>query len=63
MATATTAPALSYTRLEDLLANLPVSVTSEYGKGQTIYNPDHPSTDIYLVVSGKVEIFADLRQG
>jgi CRP/FNR family cyclic AMP-dependent transcriptional regulator len=43
-------------RLEDVLAYLPISHTTEYKKGQVIYSPDDPSQSIYLVVSGKVEI-------
>jgi len=55
MASSTTSLA-SKTRIEDVLAHLPVSSTTEYGKGQVIYGPDSPSTSIYLVVTGKVEI-------
>ena len=56
MASSTTSSALNYTRLEDVLAHLPISSTKEYSKGQMIYGPDDPSQSIYLVVSGKVEI-------
>jgi len=35
---------------------LPISSTTEYGKGQMIYGPDNLSSSIYLVVAGKVEI-------
>jgi CRP/FNR family cyclic AMP-dependent transcriptional regulator len=48
--------ALKTKQLDDVLAYLPVSVTTAYEKGQTIYSPDHPPTSIYMVVSGKVEI-------
>jgi CRP/FNR family transcriptional regulator, cyclic AMP receptor protein len=44
------------TRLEDVLAHLPVSSTIEYRKGQMIYGPGRVSKSIYLVVSGKVMI-------
>ena len=41
---------------EDVLAYLPVSSTTQYGKGHTIYGPDNLSDSIYLVVTGKVGI-------
>jgi CRP/FNR family transcriptional regulator len=41
-------------RIEDVVAHLPASSATEYGKGQTIYDPDSLSNNIYLVVSGKV---------
>jgi CRP/FNR family transcriptional regulator len=44
-------------RLEDALSHLPVSATSEYAKGQTIFGPERLSTNIYLVVMGKVGIW------
>jgi len=44
------------TRIEDVLAHLPISSTTEFSQGQTIYGPDHVSKSIYLVVSGKVLI-------
>jgi len=44
------------TRIEDVLAYLPISSTTEFKKGQTIYTPEQPAKRIYLVVSGKVEI-------
>jgi CRP-like cAMP-binding protein len=44
------------TRLEDVLEHLPLARTTDYGKGGTIYGPARPSTNIYLVVSGKVQI-------
>jgi len=40
--------------VEDVLAYLPVSSTTEYGKGQTIYGPNTTSRNIYLVVNGRV---------
>ncbi len=42
--------------LEDPLAHLPCSSIVEYKKGQTIYNQDQPSTNIYLVIDGKVKV-------
>jgi CRP/FNR family transcriptional regulator, cyclic AMP receptor protein len=44
------------TLIEDLLAHLPVSGTTEYSKSQIIFGPLNPSTNIYLVVTGKVGI-------
>ena len=44
------------TRLEDVLAHLPLASTTEYNEGQTIYGPDRLSKSIYLVISGKVLI-------
>src|SRR6202795_4226999 len=42
--------------LEDPLAHLPCSTIVEYRKGQMIYNQDQPSTNIYLVIDGKVKV-------
>ena len=42
--------------LEDPLAHLPCSSIAEYRKGQIIYNQDHPSTSLYLVIAGKVKV-------
>jgi CRP-like cAMP-binding protein len=42
--------------LEDPLAFLPCSVIAEYRKGQLIYDQDQPSTNIYLVIEGKVKV-------
>jgi CRP/FNR family cyclic AMP-dependent transcriptional regulator len=53
MASNLTAPAL-HSPLEAVLAQLPVSSTVNYRKGQVIYSPDHPSTSIYLLAAGKV---------
>lgn len=55
MAASTTSAELT-SRMEDVLAHLPVSGTTEYAKGQLIYGPDHRSDSIYLVVTGKVGI-------
>jgi len=43
--------------LEDPLAHLPCSTIVDYRKGQMIYNQDQPSTNIYLVIDGKVKVF------
>jgi CRP/FNR family transcriptional regulator len=43
-------------RTEDVLAHLPVSGTSNYGKGRTIYSPQDLSKGIHLVVAGKVGV-------
>src|SRR5437764_5809448 len=42
--------------LEDPLAHLPCSTIVEFRKGQMIYNQDQPSTNLYLVINGKVKI-------
>src|SRR5437660_4742636 len=43
-------------KLEDLLAYLPQRKAIEYEKNQVIYRSDQLSTDIYLVVNGKVKV-------
>ena len=53
---ACTSSSVLQTRMEDVLAHLPVSGTTEFGKGQTIYGPDNFSDSIYMVVTGKVGI-------
>ena len=42
--------------LEDPLAHLPCSTILDYEKGQNIYNPDQPSTSMYLVIDGSVKV-------
>ena len=42
--------------LEDPLAHLPCSSIMEYKKGQMIYNQDQPSTNIYLIIGGKIKV-------
>jgi len=42
--------------LEDPLAHLPCSSVLEYRNGQVIYSQDQPSTNIYLVIDGKVKV-------
>jgi CRP/FNR family transcriptional regulator, cyclic AMP receptor protein len=44
------------TQLEDPLAHLSSSRILEYRKGQVIYNQDQPSTNICLVIDGKVKV-------
>ena len=53
----------SETRIEDVLAYLPMSRVREYGSGQVIYGPEDPSNCIYLVVSGKVMLFQSAVDG
>jgi len=54
---ASSTPSLrTHAQREDLLAHLPVSSTTEYGKGQVIYSRDVSSSSLYLVVAGKVGI-------
>jgi CRP/FNR family cyclic AMP-dependent transcriptional regulator len=62
MASSTTSPRLQ-TQVEDVLAQLPISHTTEYAKGQIIYSPDDLSSSIYLVVSGKVGISQIAEEG
>lgn len=42
--------------LEDPLAHLPCSSIVEYKKGQVIYNQDQPSTNIHLIIEGKIKV-------
>jgi len=56
MASSTTSLESQPTRLEDVLAHLPLASTTEYSHGQMIYGPDHLSKSLYLVISGKVLI-------
>lgn len=62
MAASTTALDLE-TGIEDVLAQLPISSITEYGKGQTIYGPTKPSKSIYLVLSGTVGISQTAEDG
>lgn len=55
MATSTTTLETK-TRIEDVLAHLPIANTTEYSQGQIIYGPDRLSKSLYLVISGKVLI-------
>jgi CRP/FNR family cyclic AMP-dependent transcriptional regulator len=56
MASGTTSLDSKPTRLEDVLAHLPLASTTEFSPGQMIYGPDHVSKSLYLVISGKVLI-------
>jgi CRP-like cAMP-binding protein len=42
--------------LEDPLAHLPCSTLLEFRKGQTIYNHDQPSRNLYLVMEGSIKV-------
>lgn len=55
MASSTISPA-TYSRTEDVLAHLPISNTTEYGKGDIIYGPGKSSSSMYLAVAGTVGI-------
>jgi CRP-like cAMP-binding protein len=41
---------------EDVLDHLPVTATVSYPKGEVIYGPDQPSTNIFLIAAGKVKL-------
>jgi CRP/FNR family cyclic AMP-dependent transcriptional regulator len=50
-------------RIEDVLAHLPIAGTTEYSQGQVIYDPHHASKSLYLVISGKVLISRIAEEG
>jgi CRP/FNR family cyclic AMP-dependent transcriptional regulator len=54
--TPTTTLLRSQTQIEDVLAHLPISSTTEYRKGHVIYSRADASRSLYLVVTGKVGI-------
>ena len=56
MASSPTVVAPQQKPLEDPLAHLPCSGIVEFKKGQAIFNQDQPSTNIYLVIEGKVKV-------
>jgi CRP/FNR family cyclic AMP-dependent transcriptional regulator len=56
MASITIAIAPQQRPLEDPLAHLTCSTIVEVKKGQTIYNQDQASTNLYLVLDGKVKV-------
>src|SRR5260370_6051523 len=65
-AMATTPTTLAFPQrqsLEDPLAHLPCSSILEYRKGQVIYDQDQPSTNIYLVIEGKVKVCRMAEEG
>jgi CRP/FNR family cyclic AMP-dependent transcriptional regulator len=49
-------PLESNKQLDDVLAYLPISITTDYKKGESIYSPKHPLNSIYMVVSGIVGV-------
>src|ERR1044072_7914624 len=54
---ATLSPAIAHLpSLEDPLSYLPCSRVVEYRKGQIIYSQNQPSTRIFLVIAGKVQV-------
>jgi CRP/FNR family cyclic AMP-dependent transcriptional regulator len=64
MATSPTALPVPQKQLrEDPLALLPCSSILEYQRGQVIYNSDQPSTNIYIVIDGKVKVFRTADDG
>ena len=42
--------------VEDPLEYLPCSTILDYRKGQPIYNPDQPDTNLFLVIAGRVKV-------
>src|SRR2546425_8060564 len=49
--------------LEDPLAYLPCSHILEYQKNQTIYSPDRPCVNLYLIIGGKVMVRRTTAEG
>src|ERR1700693_3870320 len=43
-------------RYEDPTTNLPHKPVQEYAKNRIIYDVQHPATDLYLVIRGRVKI-------
>jgi CRP/FNR family transcriptional regulator, cyclic AMP receptor protein len=43
-------------KVQDLVDQFPGSTTLEYRKGRSIYGPDEPSVNIYMVAAGKVKL-------
>jgi CRP-like cAMP-binding protein len=52
----TSASLETHVRFEDVLDHLPISCTTKYRKGQTIYGLNHASKSIYMVVTGTVGV-------
>ena len=50
-------------QLEDPLAYLPCSHILEYQKNQTIYSPDRPCVNLYLIIGGKVMVRRTTAEG
>jgi CRP/FNR family transcriptional regulator, cyclic AMP receptor protein len=51
------------TQIEDVLAHLPITATTQYRKGELIYGPNRDSMNIYLVVAGSVGISRIAEEG
>jgi CRP/FNR family cyclic AMP-dependent transcriptional regulator len=49
--------------LEDPLSYLPCSTITDVRKGHVIYSRDRPSTEIYLVITGKVKVCRMAEEG
>jgi len=49
--------------LQDPLDYLPCSPIAEYRKHQLIYHQNEPSTNIYLILHGKVKLFRLVKHG
>jgi len=56
------AAAAATTRL-DLSAHLPRRPLQEFARGSTIYSPEQPSRNLYLVVAGRVKVSGALNGG
>jgi CRP/FNR family cyclic AMP-dependent transcriptional regulator len=50
-------------RYQDLLTNLRRKPVQEYAKNRIIYNIQHPATDLYLVIRGRVKIVTTANDG
>jgi CRP/FNR family transcriptional regulator, cyclic AMP receptor protein len=56
-------PKLAAPQLEDALIYLPRKSVVEYRRGQVIYDEDHPSGGLYLVVQGRVKVSVTMEDG
>src|SRR5215831_6910850 len=52
-----------HSTLEDPLDYLPYSPIAEYRKRQVIYHQNEPSTNIYLILEGKVKVSRSAEGG
>ena len=59
----TWAASKAYAAPEDPSRYLPWSPIAEYRKRQVIYNQNEPSTNIYLILHGKVKLFRLVKDG
>src|SRR5436190_17096472 len=50
-------------QLEDALIYLPRKGLVEYRRGQVIYDEDHPSAGLYLVVKGRIKVSIIMEDG